>query len=209
MTAERRTLALAVVALSTATAVAWVGRVAEGRAALAESDAALARGETASAIHAARVAALARCPTCDAPQGAYDRLERIAREAEAKGEDGTAFAAWGAVRAAALGGAVLGGGTRRVQAEGELARLGQKIDATAAALGGAPAKAASEERLRAALAQGGDALPSGGTFALIAVGAVAFAAGALRMARAPRLHPTDGVLAAAGVLVAALALALF
>ena len=209
MTDERRSLALAALALSTAIAVAWAGRVSDGRGALAESAAALARGETEAAIHAARVAAAARCPTCDAPEAALEMLDRIARDSESKGDDATAFAAWGAVRSAALGGAVLGGGRARVRAEAELARLGQKIDATAAALGGAPAKAASEERLRAALTQSGDALPSGATFALVGAGALAFAAGALRMARAPSLRPSDGVLAAAGALVAALALALF
>ncbi len=200
-------LSLAVLAVALAVGIAWAGRVSEGRSALAESTAALSRGDTAAAIQAARVAAQARCPTCDAPAFAFAQLETIAREAEGKADDTTAFAAWVAVRSASLATASLGPGPRRAQAEAELARLGRKIDATAALSGGAPSPAASEERLRAALATSG--VPSGGTFALVGLGAVVFAAGAFRLARARSLRGTDAVLAVVGIGVAALALALF
>jgi hypothetical protein len=155
------------------------------------------------------MAASARCPTCDAPAAAYDRLEAIARAAEAKGDDATAFTAYGAMRAAALTTRALTAGERRARAESELARLGQKIDGAAALGGGAPSKAATEERLRATLARDGDALPTGATFVLLGLGAVLFGVGALRLARASSLRPADGAVALAGVGIAAAALALF
>ena len=83
-------------------AIAWSGRSGEGRRALAECEAALVRGDAIDAILAARVAAEARCPTCSAPDEALAKLEQIAKNAEARGDDVTAFAAWRAERAALI-----------------------------------------------------------------------------------------------------------
>lgn len=172
-----------------------------------EADAAFARGDLDAATAAARVAAEARCPTCDAPAKGFALLARIAREAEAKGDDTRAFTAFATIRAAALATTTLGGDPRRAEAERELARLGHKIDATAALAGGAPSAAATEERLRATLATSG--VPSGATFGLVAIGAVMFALGAWRLARAPGLRSTDALLALGGIALATLALAVF
>ena len=97
-----RVLVAAAVALVSLVAIgiAWAGRVAEGRRALADADSALERGDATEAIFAARIAGEARCPGCTAPDEGFARLEKIARAAEARGDDTTAFAAWRATRAA-------------------------------------------------------------------------------------------------------------
>src|SRR5690606_16604552 len=91
--------------------VAWWMRAVEGERALADADAAIAAGDALEAIARARAAAEARCPGCGSPAAGYARLTTIARDAEARADDGTAFAAWRAVRAASLGSAVLGQAT--------------------------------------------------------------------------------------------------
>lgn len=207
MIRARSAWALGAAGVALAIAVAWSTRAAEGRAAMVEADAALARGDLDAAMTAARVAAEARCPTCDAPERGYALLARIARDAEAKGDDARAFAAFVTIRAAALATTTIGADPRRTEAERELARLGHKIDATAALAGGAPSAAATEERLQRTLATTG--VPSGATFLLVAIGAVMFALGAVGLARAPALRATDALVALGGVAVAALALALF
>src|SRR5687768_5031256 len=85
---------------------AWIARASEGRRALAECDGALFRKDVVEAIVFARAAAEARCPLCSAPDLGYARLYAIAKEAETRGDDITAIAAWRAVRAATLGTAV-------------------------------------------------------------------------------------------------------
>jgi hypothetical protein len=182
-------------------AVAWVGRVSEGRRALAESSAALARGDTFEAIVAARAAAEARCPGCTAPAAAFDRLASIAKQAEDKGDVASAFAAWRAARAAALA-----TGAPKVRADQEIARLGQKLDAAQVAAGAPATEAASEERLRAALAT--SSVPGVPTLAILAAGGALFLAAAFRFARGGRRLP-DLALAVVGAGVAAVALAFF
>lgn len=153
-------------------------RVSEGRSALAACDAALERGDAFEAILAARVAAEARCPGCGAPQEGYARLAKIARAAEARGDDATAFGAWRATRAAALAtSSVYDGDARRVEAEHEIARLGYRI----ATAGDAEAGVQTEPRLRAALA--GQAPPGRATHAVIGAGALAFFYAAVSFSR--------------------------
>ena len=182
-------------------AVAWTSRVSEGRRAIAECDAALARADHAEAVMAARTAAEARCPAWCASELGYARLYAIAKDAEGRADDAVAFAAWRAVRAATLATAVLDVDTsRRRRADAELARIGHRMDVVAAS-GGAPiSAAASEERLHAALAASSP--PSGITFLFLAAGGVLFLAGAVRFASKKGLSRPDLAMAASGAAIA-------
>ena len=93
--------ALAIVAFAMLVA-SWAVRVAEGRRSMLESDAAVARGDALEAILAARAAAEARCPFCTAPDRGFQRLEAIAKEAESRGDEWTAFASFRAMCAASI-----------------------------------------------------------------------------------------------------------
>jgi hypothetical protein len=203
-----RTLAAAVAALAVAMlATAWIGRIREGHRALADCDSALLRGDAVEAILFARAAAQARCPLCESPDLGYARLYAIAKEAEGRGDNATAIAAWRAVRTATITASVLDASPpRRERADVEIARLGHRIDAAAAAAGGTPTPAATEEHLRSALAT--SSVPSGATFVLLAFGGVAFFFGAARFAfrRGAR---ADLATAAAGAALAASGVLLF
>ena len=192
-----------------AVAIAWAGRVSEGRRALADADSALERGELPDAILAARVAAEARCPGCSAPAGGFSRLEKIAKDAEARGDDTTAFAAWRATRAALLATAVTTSpSAQRLHADAEIARFAHRIDAAAVAAGATPTPAASEERVRAALAESD--VPGAATFALVALGGLVFLGAAARFATSKsKRRMTELVLALGGAAVAAAGVLLF
>lgn len=201
--------AIALVAL-VVLAIAWIGLASEGKRALVECDAALARGELVDAILAARIAAEARCPTCSATEEGLGKLERIAKDAEARGDDSTAFAAWRGVRAALLGtSSFTATSERRTHAEVEVARFAHRMDAAAVAAGASPTPAAAEDRLRAAMAV--NELPSGTTFALVGLGGIAFLIAAIRFARGrlPGAGRADLALAAAGMAIAVAGALLF
>ncbi len=186
-------LALALVVLVTA----WGGRVVEGRRAVAASDVAAKRSDRVEAIAQARAAAEARCPWCAAPDLGYARLYAIAKEAEGQGDDAMAVACWRAVRAATLATVVVDTAPgRRQAADAEIARLEHRLDARAAATGAPSSPAASEERLRTTL--GGNVIPSGMVFLLLAFGGALFLRGAIGLARAPRFRVLDTVLALVG-----------
>jgi hypothetical protein len=187
---------------------AWIGRVYEGRRSVEASDAAFKRGDRVEAIVLARAAADARCPFCEAPDLGYARLYAIAKDAESRGDDPTAVAAWRAVRAATLATAVIDTAvSRRERADAEIARLEHRIDAAAAAAGGTPSPAATEERLRIALAA--STVPSGTVFLFVAVGGLLFVLGALRFVRVQVFRAVELAIALAGIGVAALGLLLF
>jgi hypothetical protein len=80
-----------------ATRVVW-----EGRAALADGDAAIARGDAAGAVEHWGRAARWYAPLAPHVADAYDRLERVATDAERRGDLDLSLAAWRAVRGAAL-----------------------------------------------------------------------------------------------------------
>jgi hypothetical protein len=206
-----RTLAAAIaLALTIVLAVAWAGRASEGRRALADSEAALARADVLDAILSARVAAEARCPTCNAPDEALAKLEAIAKDAEARGDDATAFAAWRAERAALVATGGLGApAQRRAHAEVEIARFAHRLEAAAVAGGAPPTAAAAEDKLRAGLTA--TELPSGTVFALVGIGGLVFLAFAARFATTAKgtRGATDLGLAAAGAAVAAAGALLF
>jgi hypothetical protein len=189
-------------------AVAWMGRVSEGRKSLDASDAAFKRGDRVEAIILARAAAEARCPWCSAPELGFSRLYAIAKDGESRGDDATAVAAWRAVRAATLSTVLFDTSpARRERADAEIARLEHRIDAVATAAGAPPSPAASEERLRVALAK--SAVPSGAVFALLAVGGALFLFGAVRFVRARSLRIGELAMAIAGGGIAAAGVLLF
>ena len=203
-----RILAVALVTVL-ALGIAWAGRVSEGRRALADADAALARGDLTEAILSARVAAEARCPSCSAPDEGFARLEKIARDAEARGDDATAFAAWRATHAALLATAVtMTASPQRVRADAEVARFAHRIEAASVAAGGNPTPAASEARLRATLAE--NDLPGGLTFGLVGLGGIVFLAAGARYALSKAARRTaDLGLAVLGAAVATVGALLF
>ena len=154
-----------------------VGRqLAEGSHALAESDLARERGEYAVAVAAAKRAAEAVVPFGPHSAQGYARLEEMAREAERRGDDATAAAAWRAMRAAVIStrGFGVGGGAWRHVAEDGLVRV-------AAQRPGArdPTEAVTEVTLRAALAE--ENTPQTWRFFMIAAVGAAFLAGASRL----------------------------
>ncbi len=206
-----RRLAAAIASVSLIVlAIAWSGRSSEGRRALVECDAALERGDASEAILAARIAAEARCPFCSAPDDGLGKLERIARDAEARGDDATAFAAWRATRAALLATTSFATTSdRRTHAEVEVARFAHRMDAAAVAQGASPTPAAAEDRLRAGLAASD--LPSGTAFALIGVGGVAFLIAAARFVTRRKVADAraDLAIAMAGAALAAAGALLF
>lgn len=207
MSPTRRALAAFALA-ATVVAIAWFSRVSEGRKALAESTEALARADATTAILAARAAAEARCPGCEAPERGFSVLERIAADAEARGDDATAFAAWRAVRAASLATAVLGTqSARRTRADQELARLGHRLDVAAVAAGASPTTAASEEHLR----QAGAArdVPGGSVYALLGIGGLLFLIGAARVALGRGSRTSAVSMAVAGAAIATVAALFF
>jgi hypothetical protein len=98
---RRRILALAA-ALVTVFLVFAVRQIVVGERAMARSDAALERGDLRAAIASGRQAAEALLPGSPYPARGHARLAQIARDAEARGDDALAGAAWRAARAAAV-----------------------------------------------------------------------------------------------------------
>jgi hypothetical protein len=74
----------------------------DGRAALAEGDAAVARGDVPGAIERWRRAARWYAPGAGHVEAAYERLEALAREAEGHADRATALEAWRAIRSSIL-----------------------------------------------------------------------------------------------------------
>ena len=188
---------------------AWAVRASEGRRSLEAANGALERGDPVEAIVLARAAAEARCPSCDAPALARARLHTIAKDAESRGDDAIAVAAWRAARASTLTTTVIDpASSARQEADAEIARLEHRIDrARRAAAGGTPSPSTSEDKLRQALAL--SAVPSGPLFAVLGVGGALFLLGAHRFARARIFHASSLVLALVGGALAAAGILLF
>ncbi len=100
LAAAARSAGLAALLVGTPLLVVAIHLRQRGEAAIAESDRALATGETASAIAWARDAAMAVCPGSPYPEEGYARLRSLAARAEAHGDFVEATAAWRAVRTA-------------------------------------------------------------------------------------------------------------
>lgn len=206
MSATRRHFALVGIAV-VIIVTAWIARVRDGRRSLAACESAFVRGDRVEAIVFARAAAEARCPWCAAPELGFTRLQAIAKDGENRGDDAVAVAAWRAARAATLAAVIFDTSPeRRGRADAEIARIEHRIDAAAAAGGGTPSPAASEERLRGALAA--NTVPSTTVFVFLALGGMIFLYGALRFVRT-KGRVVDLGLSAAGGGLAVIGLLLF
>jgi hypothetical protein len=164
-------------------AVLGTGTVRElvvGARAVEDCDAALERNDPRAAIVAAREAAEALVPGSPYPERGYRRLETIAHDAEMRGDDPISGAAWRAMRSAALGTQAINASNRsRLEMANQgIARVGSQERVPESPNLPSDVRP-SEDVLLAALRA--DAPPSPAVFVLLAAGAVAFFAGALRL----------------------------
>ncbi len=172
----RRAAVLAVALVALLFAVSTAREIARGRAAVADADAAIAKGDTELAIARARDAAEAAAAGSPYVRPGYDRLETLARTAEARGDERTALEAWGAMRAAsaATAGPLGGSEAWSALADDGIARVGAgptvptgEVHATTAAI-------------RAELEK--EDAPSWVLLTLLGAGALTFFAGTARLA---------------------------
>jgi len=121
---RRKLITVAIVAAvvigALATRAIW-----EGRSALHDGDEAAQRGDTDAAIEGWRRAARWYVPVAPHVGAAYDRLERMAAQAEAHGDRLVALEAWRAVRSSALATrwVVTPHADRKARADAHIARL--------------------------------------------------------------------------------------
>ncbi len=182
-----RKKSIALLALGSIAFVVLTGGAHEltvGARAMRESDEAFAKGDLPTAIIQAHAAAEAMVPTSPYPARGYARLDAIARDAESRGDDTTAGAAWRAMRSAAKA-------TRT--SEPWIERANQGISRTGAHAARSPDDAARcvgstsaicdqgaiEKRIGDALAE--DDTPNALTFVLLGSGSIVFFFGAARL----------------------------
>jgi hypothetical protein len=173
-------VAVVVVVVLGVLATGTVREIVVGERAIEDCDAAIEKSDPVAAIDAARTAAEALVPGSPYPERGYRRLETIAHDAEMRGDDAVASAAWRAMRTAALATEAVGASSaaRLDVANQGLARVGARArvpDAPDVPSDPRP----SEEFLLAMLRS--DAPPGPGVFVLLAAGAVLFFAGAGRL----------------------------
>lgn len=142
--ALRRKIAAVLVVAGLCFGVVVTRAVWEGRGALAEGDAAFERGDTGEAIRRWRRAARWYVPLGPHVGRAYDRMEDVARQAEAQGDTGTALAAWRGVR-----GSILATRSFYVPHEHRLDPANQRIAALMAQIEGSAADPGKTEAQRA------------------------------------------------------------
>lgn len=99
---RKRTIALVAALIAASLAVVVTRAVWEGRSALARGEEALATGDSAEAVRQWRRAARWYVPLAPHVGDAYDRLEEVARAAEAGGDRDLALAAWRGIRRSVL-----------------------------------------------------------------------------------------------------------
>jgi hypothetical protein len=128
----------------------------------------------------ARDAAEAVAPGSPYPRRGYEHLAAIARDAETHGDERTAVAAWGAMRAAAdaSAGPFVSTSAWRTQADEGLVRVGAHPENPGAEIH------ATDATLRASLAR--EDTPPSGWLAMLGLGALAFLAGVGRLTWAAR-----------------------
>ncbi len=182
MTSPSRAALACAAALALALSVLTVGELQTGERALAACDAAIAANDTGAAIARARDAASAFVPGSPYVRTGYARLEALARDAETRGDSRAAVLAWSAMRAAATAtsSVFVSNDAWRALADDGIARSGSRAPVAASAAEVVP----SEGVLRAALAQ--NDTPSPFAFLFLGAGALAFFAGAARLAVAVR-----------------------
>lgn len=98
----RRKLLIAATVVGVCLGVVVTRAVWEGRSALAKGDAAQAAGDTTEAITWWRRAARWYVPIAPHVSSAYERLQNLAQQAEAKSDRVTALAAWRGIRGSIL-----------------------------------------------------------------------------------------------------------
>jgi hypothetical protein len=169
-------------ALVVASSLAWLAarEMAVGQREDAAAEAAVARSQWIDAIAHSRSAAEAVAPWSPWPERGAHRLEALARDAEARGDDVTALLAWGALRSAAIATRSLGPGgiDWRTAADHGIDRVAAWRRDTSS---GATTGPAAAEPLRIAL--GHDDAPSTGSLALLAAALVAAVAGLAGLTR--------------------------
>ena len=183
-------IALVVVAVL---AVATGRELSVGQVQVAAADAAADRSDWAEAVLHARAAAEALAPGSPWPARGWARLEAIGHDAEARGDDGTALLAYGAMRSAALATRAPGSGADawRRKADESLVRV-------AASARSATGPHVSTDAMLDALR--GTEPPPTWTVALLAAAGVAMLAGLGRLAwtRAPAGERVAQALAGVG-----------
>jgi hypothetical protein len=120
--------ALAALALASVLSIGIVRQVTIGARAMQASDQAADAGDARGAIDGARSAAEALLPGSPYPRRGLERLAQIGRDAEARGDDAIAAAAWRAMRAAVTETRALGGanGAWLAEANAGIARVAAK-----------------------------------------------------------------------------------
>jgi hypothetical protein len=164
-------------------AVATVNELGIGARAIADSDAAAARGDLATATSRARDAAEAAVPGSPYARGGYARLEALARGAEGRRDERGAITAWGAMRAAATATSapLVATAAWLTLADEGIVRAGDAEGLVQSAPGEVHAP---EAILRGALVR--EDAPSLAIFFFLGAGALAFFAGCARLAVAAR-----------------------
>lgn len=163
---------LALTVLAGALAVGAARQVYVGQNAIVDCDMALDKGDYVDAIAFARSAAEALLPGSPYPARGYERLDRLGREAEARGDDALATTAWRAMHAAAS----------------ETRAFGYSTDAWRARASDGLVRAASRGTPRPDAATMSELVsredtPSSSSFFLLAAFACAIGAGAVRVLR--------------------------
>jgi hypothetical protein len=121
----RQGIALVALLVATVVGIVTAREWAIGRDAVLAADAAAAKSDWPEAITQARAAAEALAPGSPWPLRGWRRLEAVGHDAEARGDDPTALAAYSAMRTAAMETRAPGSGSDdwRSKAEQSLARV--------------------------------------------------------------------------------------
>jgi hypothetical protein len=186
------------VALATLAAGAY-REIALGRDAVAASDAAASHADWLEAIAQARAAAEAATPGSPWPERGGERLEAIAHDAEARGDDTTAVLAYGALESAARAAPTYGSRSARWRAAAEegvrrVAAMRADTPRERPAASGSPDM--SERRTEGA--------PAGGALAAASIAALAMGVGLAGLARGgmrPGARRAAAAIATAGLAV--------
>lgn len=172
-----------VAAVVSVLAFATLHEVSEGARAMHASDVALAAKNPELALAEAHEAATHVAPFSPWSDRGYARLEALAEDAEARGDDDLATSAWQAIRAAetATRGPLTSDSARRKRAEAAIGRIDARRMLVLSTR--TPGMVRFDEN-ELARRHGRDVTPSNGTFALFATGAVLTAVAAAMLLRA-------------------------
>jgi len=180
----------------------------EGARAMLASDAALAAKNPDLAVVEALEAATHVAPFSPSSEAGFARLREIAEDAETRGDDDLAQAAWRAIRAAEIAtkGPFSSDPARRAHAEAALARIDARRMAVTAARSPGLVRFDEGELARR---NARDPTPTSATFLVLGAGAALAMLGAGLMARAGFAFRGRGSLAAAALTAGAFGLVAF